>query len=68
LEDKTFRSLRKHEWQKERSKYRETTSEVMVFPALELRFIVYELKLTPIKKDFNNSSAFLYIKPSKPNA
>src|SRR5687768_6705936 len=46
--------------------YRETTSSIMVSPAFALRFTVYDRKQTSIKKEYNNSSLFLYIKLPNP--
>jgi hypothetical protein len=51
-----------------RHQYRKTTSAIKVFPASGLRITVYDRKQASIKKDYNNSSLFLYIKLPKPNA
>jgi hypothetical protein len=55
------------EWEKEPS-IPENDQRNKVFPASTLRFTVYNAKQVSIKKEFNNSSVFLYIKPPNPNA
>jgi hypothetical protein len=69
MKDKTFRCLFFLALNgKKNHRYRKTTSAIKVFPASTLRFTDYERKQASIKKEFNNSSLFLYIKPPKPNA